>query len=74
MKQVTDGTGSTYLIGEKWLSDEGYDGANPPGDSQSMYVGHDEDTARYGGPNFPLRPDWSDEPADQSFGGPHEWH
>jgi hypothetical protein len=51
--QVTDGTSKTYLVGEKWLPLNAYDGftdQNAPGftagDNQSMYTGFEWDNER----------------------------
>lgn len=53
MRQIEDGTSNTYLVGEKWMPSDGYDGNNNQntpgfsyGDNQSMYVGFDWDTHR----------------------------
>lgn len=50
--QITDGTSNTYLVGEKYLQPEAYDGATDPGagftygDNQSLYVGYEWDNHR----------------------------
>lgn len=51
--QITDGTSKTYLVGEKWMPTDGYDGTtdnNDPGytagDNQSMYTGYEWDNHR----------------------------
>jgi hypothetical protein len=51
--QVNDGTSKTYLVGEKWMPTDGYDGTtdlNAPGftygDNQSMYTGYESDNHR----------------------------
>ena len=51
--QVTDGMSKTYLVGEKWMPSNGYDGTtvlNDPGftygDNQSMYTGYESDNHR----------------------------
>jgi prepilin-type N-terminal cleavage/methylation domain-containing protein/prepilin-type processing-associated H-X9-DG protein len=55
LKQITDGTSKTYLIGEKFLSPSGYIDTNALsalgthaiyGDNKSMYVGFEEDNQR----------------------------
>jgi len=53
MKQVTDGTSKTYLVGEKWLNSKGYDGFTDPnlpgfdyGDNGGMYTGFESDNHR----------------------------
>ena len=51
LAQVRDGQSHTYLIGEKSVSSD--PAIMDPGDDQSMYVGYDWDTCRWGRPNDP---------------------
>jgi prepilin-type N-terminal cleavage/methylation domain-containing protein/prepilin-type processing-associated H-X9-DG protein len=51
--QIEDGTSSTYLVGEKWMPADGYQGSNnyndpyfTYGDNQSMFTGYDWDNHR----------------------------
>ena len=51
--QIEDGTTNTYLVGEKWMPADGYEGINDYkapgyswGDNQSMYTGYDWDNHR----------------------------
>jgi prepilin-type N-terminal cleavage/methylation domain-containing protein/prepilin-type processing-associated H-X9-DG protein len=49
---IRDGTTYTYLVGEKYLPPEHYDGAGSdgkfdPSDDQNMYVGWDQDSLRW---------------------------
>jgi prepilin-type processing-associated H-X9-DG protein len=53
VQQITDGTSKTYLVGEKYVKTEAYDGASSTGDpgysqgeNQSMYCGYDWDNHR----------------------------
>ena len=51
-RQIPDGTTKTYLLGEKNLQPQCYDGlvgGNCQADDQSMYQGHDWDTIRWAG-------------------------
>jgi prepilin-type N-terminal cleavage/methylation domain-containing protein len=51
--QITDGASKTYLVGEKWMPSNGYDGTTSEsdpgyttGDNQSMYTGYEWDNHR----------------------------
>jgi prepilin-type N-terminal cleavage/methylation domain-containing protein len=84
-KEITDGTTSTYLLGEKNLQVAHYDTGGALNDDQSMYNGHDKDNLRstfvqvlptgfVGG--FPPAPDHEtpNQNVDRyqfAFGGPH---
>jgi prepilin-type N-terminal cleavage/methylation domain-containing protein/prepilin-type processing-associated H-X9-DG protein len=53
LSRITDGTSSTYLLGEKFVRVDGYEGAATStspgftwGDNQSMYMGYDWDNHR----------------------------
>jgi prepilin-type N-terminal cleavage/methylation domain-containing protein len=53
INQIIDGTTKTYLVGEKWMPVEGYDGfadenaaGFTAGDNQSMYTGYEWDNHR----------------------------
>jgi prepilin-type processing-associated H-X9-DG protein len=53
ISQISDGTTNTYMVGEKWMPLDGYDGtlnlADPGftyGDNQSMYTGYESDNHR----------------------------
>jgi prepilin-type processing-associated H-X9-DG protein len=53
VEQISDGTTNTYLVGEKWMPLDGYEGTlntNAPnftyGDNQSMYTGYESDNHR----------------------------
>lgn len=75
MAQVTDGTSSTYMLGEKGLAPAHYEDSNTAGDDQTMYVGHDNDTCRWtknasGGAIGPRYDGWSLN-SDETFGSAH---
>ncbi|MEX2121946.1 MAG: DUF1559 domain-containing protein [Pirellulales bacterium] len=66
LAHIRDGSGLTYLAGEKSVSDSGTD----PGDDQSMYIGYDWDTYRWAmGVHGPLPDSGAINPA--SFGSSH---
>jgi hypothetical protein len=53
IRQIIDGTTKTYLVGEKWMPVDGYDGfvdenasGYTAGDNQSMYTGYEWDNHR----------------------------
>jgi prepilin-type N-terminal cleavage/methylation domain-containing protein len=82
LRQITDGTTHTYLLGEKNLDPEHYEDGLSGNDDQSMYNGYDKDNVRAADiwlPGFenqgaPIRPPAPDTPGvqfDWSFGGPH---
>jgi len=75
LKEITDGTTYTLLLGEKYLNpDHYYDGVDA-GDNQSMYQGYDVDTVRFtGGYSSEALPPWQDTPGldyYQAFGSAH---
>jgi type II secretory pathway pseudopilin PulG len=82
IRQITDGTSHTYLLGEKNLHVDHYETGGARNDDQSMYTGWNEDTVRSTAitllPNGTMVtaasfPPFPDEQAHHtwSFGGPH---
>lgn len=82
IRQITDGTSYTYLLGEKNLDPNHYVDCETGNDDQSMYNGYDKDNLRaadvwlpgFEGKGAPIRPPEPDTPGvlrDWSFGGPH---
>jgi prepilin-type N-terminal cleavage/methylation domain-containing protein/prepilin-type processing-associated H-X9-DG protein len=47
MAFITDGASNTYLIGEKYLSSDEYNGSTDTGDDQGWMEGYDYDTNRW---------------------------
>jgi prepilin-type N-terminal cleavage/methylation domain-containing protein/prepilin-type processing-associated H-X9-DG protein len=85
-KKITDGTSKTYLIGEKFLSPDGYEnmltgGNGLYGDNQGAYAGYEWDNHRvawnpgsaYGAEDYQPRRDFPgvDNPGWLAFGSAH---
>jgi prepilin-type processing-associated H-X9-DG protein len=49
MKSILDGTGKTYLVGEKQIPVERYTDGSSPGDNVSLYSGYCTDLYRFAG-------------------------
>ena len=47
ISEITDGTSSTYLCGEKYLMPDYYDSGKDPGDNEFMLMGDNEDILRW---------------------------
>jgi prepilin-type N-terminal cleavage/methylation domain-containing protein len=47
LREITDGTAHTYLIGEKYVCPDHYTDANDYGDNENAYIGSDRDTIRF---------------------------
>jgi prepilin-type N-terminal cleavage/methylation domain-containing protein/prepilin-type processing-associated H-X9-DG protein len=46
IRDIADGTSSTYLIGEKYLTSDNYENGRDNADNESMYNGYNNDTHR----------------------------
>ena len=46
IRDVSDGTSNTYMVGEKYINPDNYMTGEDLGDNQSMYFGHNADNAR----------------------------
>lgn len=46
MRQVSDGTSNTYMVGEKYLSTDNYDDGLDDGDNEPAFSGNNADTLR----------------------------
>ncbi len=48
MGAIHDGTSNTYLVGERYINPDNYYTGRDPADDQSLHIGHDQDTLRWG--------------------------
>lgn len=84
MRQITDGTSNTYMVGEKWMYVENYENGLDDGDNEPAFVGNNNDTIRmtyYSAVEpvkYGLQSDTEDPKASngqsygrRKFGGPH---
>lgn len=70
LKDITDGTTGTYLVGEKYIDLAKLATGESDDDDQCLYSGHDRDVLRVGlGPPLQDRPGF--EPTSISFGSSH---
>ena len=71
MRDITDGTSKTYLIGEKSLNSDSYYDSEDPADDQCPYMGHDWDIARYTALDMPPMQDTPAYDDYRGFGSAH---
>jgi prepilin-type N-terminal cleavage/methylation domain-containing protein/prepilin-type processing-associated H-X9-DG protein len=57
LRQVTDGTTNTYMVGEKWLFADNYDTGQDTGDGEPGFSGNNDDTIRVTNRDWPFGPD-----------------
>lgn len=81
MRQITDGTSKTYMVGEKWMYVDNYESGLDDGDSEPALVGCNTDTLRVTNQYYPLAPDSAysydkiyntDKVSHLTFGSAHE--
>jgi prepilin-type processing-associated H-X9-DG protein len=75
MSQLVDGTSKTYMVGEKWMPSDGYDGTTDPedstdtmGDDQSLYTGYVFDGHRVAWNPVSPKPQEAFQPSQDSVG------
>jgi len=68
---VTDGLSNTFLAGEKYVRADLYATGNDLGDNETMYIGHNEDISRWGGPSYMPVQDRAGYSLRLTFGSPH---
>jgi prepilin-type N-terminal cleavage/methylation domain-containing protein len=68
LKQISDGTSKTYLIGEKYVNPDNYLNGQDLGDNENMYIGSDRDVLRHSFQPCRDRPGLD---CSYSFGSPH---
>ena len=71
VKDVTDGTTNTYLVGEKYMNSDTYYSGSNWGDDCSVYVGHDWDIVRWAYIDYTPREDTPGLPMPAGFGSVH---
>ena len=74
MRQVTDGTSATYMVGEKNVRPQAYEGGNSGaevdfGDDEGYLIGHNGDCVRSSG--YPPFPDHPNAHLYQNWGSAH---
>lgn len=71
MSDVTDGTASTYLAGEKYIMPDYYVTGEDVGDNEAAFVGENQDIVRWTSPNFPPYADTPGQNNSWAFGSAH---
>jgi prepilin-type N-terminal cleavage/methylation domain-containing protein len=72
LRQITDGTSHTLMLGEKYINPDRYDTGTDLSDNESMYIGFNYDTSRFAMQDIPPQ---QDRPGDdyewEAFGSAH---
>ena len=71
MAELTDGSSSTILFGEKYMSQDAYQTGTDWGDNESLYSGFNNDNHRSTHPHWPLMQDKRETMSIGSFGSAH---
>ncbi|MBN2295189.1 MAG: DUF1559 domain-containing protein [Pirellulales bacterium] len=71
VRDVTDGTSSTFLVGEKGLNADHYVDGGDYGDNENLIIGDDMDITRWTSVDHPPIQDTPGLAAYYSFGSPH---
>ena len=71
LREIEDGLSNTFMLGEKYLDPVLYDDGGDWGDDNSMYVGYDWDTIRWGNASTPPQPDRPSLRLPKAFGSAH---
>lgn len=71
MAELTDGSSSTILFGEKYMSQDAYQTGTDWGDNEPLYSGFNNDNHRSTHPHWPLMQDTRETMSIGSFGSAH---
>ena len=78
LREVTDGTTNTYMVGEKWLYVDNYQSGQDSGDGEPAFSGNNDDTIRTTdrawpfGPDTQFTPEGSNALERRAFGSAHD--
>ena len=76
MRDITDGSSNTYMLGEKYLPIDSYSSGSSEGDHHGVYAGQSYDSLRSAHETFPPTPDQFQFDYHRRFGSAHPqaWH
>ncbi len=69
--EIFDGTTNTYLVGEKYLQPDDYEGGADAGNNETAFCGHAVDITRWTGKSYPPQQDRPGVSQSSCFGSPH---